>query len=136
MKRLWFGLLILAVLLLGSDLICAALTRIHTPISTDLEQAAAAAYREDWSTALDLAQHATVRWEKFRHFTAAFADHTPMDELDELFAELKIYAVTRENPHFSTTCAQLSFLSSTIADSHRLSWWNLLSRPGTAPPSP
>lgn len=126
MKRLWIGLSILALLLTGSFLIHAALARIHNPIAADLEQAAAAALNEDWATALDLAQHATVRWEKFHHFTAAFADHTPMDELDGLFRELKIYAGMRENPHFSATCTHLSFLATSIAESHRLSWWNLL----------
>lgn len=126
MKRLWIGLSILVVLLAGCCLIHTALARIHDPIATDLEQAAAAALIEDWATARDLALHATTRWEKFHRFTAAFADHTPMDELDSLFAELRIYAGTRENPHFSATCTHLSFLATSIAESHRLSWWNLL----------
>jgi hypothetical protein len=126
MKRLWFGLAILAVLLASGYLILNRLDKIHAPIAADLEQAAAAALREDWDTALDLAQHATIRWEKFHRFTAAFADHTPMDELDSLFAELNIYARMQENPHFSATCAHLRFLTTTIADSHRLTWQNLL----------
>lgn len=126
MKRLWIGLSILVVLLAGCCLIHTALARIHDPIAADLEQAAEAALMEDWATARDLAQHASIRWEKFHHFTAAFADHTPMDELDGLFAQLKIYAGMRENPHFSATCTHLSFLATAIAESHRLSWWNLL----------
>lgn len=126
MKRLWMGFAILAVLLAGSLLIHTALARIHDPIAADLKQSAAAALTEDWDTALDLAQHAAVRWEKFHRFTAAFADHTPMDELDGLFSELKIYARLRENPHFSATCTHLSDLAAAIAESHRLSWWNLL----------
>lgn len=126
MKRLWIGLSLLVVLLAGGCLIHTALARIHEPIAADLEQAAAAALMEDWATARDLAEHAAIRWEKFHRFTAAFADHTPMDELDGLFAELKIYAGMRENPHFSSTCTHLSFLAAAIAESHRLSWWNLL----------
>lgn len=126
MKRFWLGLFILASLLGGSLAIHGALVRIYDPIAADLEQASVAALKEDWATAQDLAQHATVRWEKFHRFTAAFADHTPMDELDGLFRELKIYAGMRENPHFSATCAHLSFMATSIVESHQLSWWNLL----------
>lgn len=126
MKRMRLGLFILAALLAGCCLIHTALDKIHAPIAADLEQAAAAALNDDWATAQDLAQHASVRWERFHRFTAAFADHTPMDELDGLFRELRIYAGMRENPHFSATCVHLSFLAASIAESHRLSWWNLL----------
>ncbi len=126
MKRLWIGILILSALLASGCLIREALMKIHTPIAADLQHSAAAALTEDWNTALDLAQHAAVRWERFHHFTAAVADHTPMDEVDGLFAELKIYASQRENPHFSATCRRLSALAEAIAESHRLSWWNLL----------
>lgn len=126
MKRFWIGVLILAVLLVSGCLIRTALMRIHSPIAADLKRSAAAALVEDWDTALDLARHAAVRWERFHHLTAAFADHTPMDEVDGLFAELKIYARQRENPHFSATCRRLSALANAIAESHRLSWWNLL----------
>ncbi len=126
MKRLWIGIVILALLLAGGYLIRTALISIHTPIALDLEQAAEAALREDWATALRLARVATDRWNRYHRFTAAFADHNPMDELDGLFAQLPVYAQQRENPHFSATCKQLSFLATAIAESHRLSWWNLL----------
>ena len=126
MKRLWLGLTILAVLLLSGCLIYNRLDKMLAPIATDLELAAAAALQDDWGTARDLAVHAAIRWEKFHRFTAAFADHTPMDELDSLFAELTVYARQQEKPHFAAICAHLSFLSTTIADSHRLTWWNLL----------
>ena len=126
MKRFWLGILVLAVLLGGCCLIRTALEKIHQPIAADLEQAAAAALTQDWATALDKAEHAFVRWEKFHHFTAAFTDHTPMEELDGLFQELKIYAWEQENPHFSATCARISLLAASFAESHRLSWWNLL----------
>ncbi len=126
MKRFWIGILILALLLAGSILIHQSLRFIHQPIADDLEQAANAALQEDWGTALFLARRASARWYQFHHITAAFADHTPMDELDGLFAQLPVYAQQRENPHFSSTCRQLSFLAQSMADSHKLSWWSLL----------
>lgn len=126
MKRFGIGILILVLLLSGSLLINAALYRVHTSISQDLEQAALSAMLENWESALKLARTATDRWRRYHHFTAAVADHTPMDEVDSLFAQLPVYAQQREDPHFAATCRQLSFLAGSIAESHRLSWWNLL----------
>lgn len=131
MKRLWIGLVILSTVLGSSGLIRKGLETIHSPIAEDLNTAAAAALTDDWDTALDKAEHAYVRWNTFHRFTAAFTDHTPMEELDGLFEELKIYARQRDNPHFSATCKRLRFLVFSIPEAHRLSWWNLLQHPGT-----
>lgn len=126
MKRLWIGILILSVLLAGSCSITLAMERVHRPIAETLGQAAQKAAENDWDAALSLLDQANGRWEKYHRFTAAFADHTPMDEMDTLLQELEIYSRERENPHFSATCAHLSFLAAAIADSHTISWWNLL----------
>ena len=126
MKRFFLGLLILTMLLCGSLLIHRSLHYIHAPIADDLEQAAHAALREDWGKALSFARRASDRWHQFHRFTAAFADHTPMDELDQLFAQLPFFAHQRENPHFSALCQDLSTLARAMAESQRLSWWNLL----------
>lgn len=126
MKRLIIGLAILAVLLclcLGITLI---MERIHRPIADGFEQAAALAEAGAWSQALACAEEAAARWETYHNFTAAFADHTPMDEMDTLLNELRVYAHDRENPHFSATCTHLQFLARAIADAHRIDWWNLL----------
>ena len=126
MKRLWLGLCLLAVLLSGCIFVHTTLHKIYAPMVQQLEEAAEAALQQDWPTALDALQHAAVRWKKFHHLTAAFADHTPMDEIDSLFRELQVYAVTRENPHFSAACAQLRFLAAAVVEAHQFSWWNLL----------
>lgn len=126
MKRLFIGILILALLLGGSIAISTAMERIHHPIAQDLQQAADRAQQEDWAVALEFFQRAQQRWEKYHDFTAAFADHTPMDEMDALLSELNIYATERENPHFGATCAHLAFMATAMAESHLLTWWNLL----------
>ena len=79
MKRLWLGILILLFLLVGSLLVQILLFRVHNDISQDLEQAALAAMSQDWTSSLSLARTALSRWQRWHHFTAAFADHTPMD---------------------------------------------------------
>lgn len=126
MKRLWIGILILAILLSGSLVISLCMECIHRPIAEKLELAAQEALDGNWKDALTLADQAKGRWEKYHRFTAAFADHTPMDEMDSLLEELKIYAHQQENPHFSATCAHLHFMATAIAESHNISWWNLL----------
>lgn len=126
MKRLWIGLIVLAVLLGGSLAIHFSLEQIHRPIAEDLLEASRLAMDEQWPQAVALARQANSRWEKYHRVTAAFADHTPMDEMDALLEELEVYAAFLENPHFSATCAHLYHVALAIADSHSLHWWNFL----------
>lgn len=126
MKRLWLGILILLLLLVSSLVIQILLFRVHSDISRDLEQAANRAMVQDWSSAFSLARTAIGRWQRWHHFTAAFADHSPMDELDSLFSQLSVFSQQREDPHFAATCKELSFLAKAMAESQKLSWWNFL----------
>lgn len=126
MKRLVIGLTLLAVLLCLCLAITLAMAHIHYPIADALAQAADFAENGAWSQALACADEAAARWQTYHCFTAAFADHTPMDEMDTLLEELRVYARERENPHFSATCAHLQFIARAIAEAHRIDWWNLL----------
>lgn len=126
MRRLTVGIVIMALLLLGSGLIGGAMSRIHRPIAQALAQAAEQAQSGDWAQAQESAAHAAARWRYYHCFTAAFADHTPMDEMDALLQELEVYARAREDPHFSATCAHLSDMAGAFAQCHLLTWWNLL----------
>ncbi len=40
-------------------------------------------------------------WGRSRHLGACFADHTPMEEIDALFAEVEVYAAAREETDFA-----------------------------------
>lgn len=126
MNRLWIGILVLAVLLALGGAVSWAMDAIHTPMAENLQQAAEAAMAEDWGTALRCAEKARVSWKDRQRFIAAFADHTPMDELEGLFAELEIYARAREQEHFSATCTHLAQLVQAMAESHSPTWWNFL----------
>lgn len=126
MKRLLLGTVLLALLLAGGVQICRTMADIHDPIAAYLQRASAAALAEDWSGAQTLLEEAAHRWDQFHQITAAFADHTPMDEVDGLFRQLQVYARTHENPHFSAICDRLQECIRAIRESHRLSWWNLL----------
>ncbi|MBE6978207.1 MAG: DUF4363 family protein [Ruminococcaceae bacterium] len=126
MRRPFLGICILLALLAISVTIWWGMDRVHREISQLLIQSQAAAQAEDWRGAEHYANQARQLWQRYHHFTAAFADHTPMDELDSLFAELTVYLENRESPHFEATCAQLILLSQAMADSHGLQWWNIL----------
>lgn len=126
MKRLWIGIVILVILLalgIGTTLFA---IRTHRHISQQLEQASEAALRGKWEEACHLALQAKEQWEHFRHATAAIADHEPMEEIDNLFSQLEVYRVTRQQIPFSTCCASLSVLTNAIGESHAINWWSLL----------
>ncbi len=124
--RLWLGIGILTVLLglcFGAQMI---MCRIHKPIAQDLEDAAQAALAEDWDRANALFSRAERSWEKRHGLTASLADHSPMDEVDMLFAELKVFAQEQETVHFAATCRSAAQMAQAMAQAHTLTWWNLL----------
>lgn len=126
MRRPYLGIGILLTLLALSTGIWWGMEHVHNSIGDLLAQAQAAAEADDWQRAEELSQKAQVEWKRHHHFTAAFADHTPMDELDGLFAELNVFLENRESPHFEATCARLILLTQSMADSHGIQWWNVL----------
>ena len=121
----WTGVLILA-LLLGLTLgISWAMNAIHSPLQQSLERAADAALKGDISQAQQLGDQAKQRWDTFRKAIAVVADHTPMDEIDQLFGQMRAYACAEEETELAACCAQLSRLIQSMADAHILTWWNL-----------
>lgn len=126
MKRFWLGLAILTILLglgIWSQL---WMDSLHSPCAAILEQAAQEALGENWSQAIAYAQQASDRWKHNKRIVSSFADHTPMDEVDMLLAELHIYGRTRETPHFAACCTQLAAMMEAISQAHAFNWWNLL----------
>ena len=66
-------------------------------------------------------QQAARQWDEKRHFSAAFIHHTPLNEVDRDFAAAKI-----AQDDLAESCARLAQQLYTIADSNRLSWWDVL----------
>ena len=126
MKRGWIGLGLLLVLLAGGLLGTWGMTACHEPMAEDLEKAAAYALLGDWNRAESLAQTARADWEACWQFTAIFADHAPMEEIDGLFAQLQYYADAGNLQALGACCTRLSELVEEVSDAHRLTWWNIL----------
>ena len=124
-KIFWSGALIL-LLLLGLTLgISWGMDAIHSPIQQDLMLAEKAALDGDVAQAQQLGQQAKQRWDSFRKAVAVVADHTPMDEIDQLFGQMQAYARAQEDTELAACCAQLSRLVESMANAHILTWWNL-----------
>lgn len=126
MKRIWLGIALLVVIALLGFWLQFGMDKLHSRAVENLDAAANAALQEDWDTALALFRQAQQDWQKAQSITAAAADHSPMDDVERLYAELEIYARQQETDHFAATCNQLSRMTQAVIDAHRLSWRNLL----------
>ena len=126
MKRFWLGAAILLLLFLSGVLITLAFSRIHEPLQKTLAAAGEAALEGDQTKATFFANTARSRWETYRSFTAAVADHAPLEEIDAAFFALQTYIDLGWWGEFATLCAQLAQMAGAMAESQALVWWNLL----------
>lgn len=126
MKRCWFGAGLLALLLLGGLLTGSRMIRPHLELSGVLSEASGAAMEESWDQAGDMLHAARKQWQKNWHFSAAFSDHAPMEEIDSLFAQAEVLLSAKDGISLAAVCAQLSSLTEAMADAHTFTWWNLL----------
>jgi len=122
-RRFYLGAGLLLVILFLGLLTGWVMDKAQLPAAKLLEQAAQA---EDMQTGTQLAQQAKEDWNKRWKAVAAVADHTPMDEIDTLFAEMEVYIREKEDVHFYACCSQLASLLRAVAEAHKLSWWNLM----------
>lgn len=125
-KRFWLGIGILILFLVMGVVISLGMDWIHGPAEQQLAQAAEKALNGQMEEAVALARQAHDRWNDRWKLTASVADHSPMDTVDALFAEMEVYAQAQEDKHFAACCAQLRKLVESMAAAHRFNWWNLL----------
>ncbi len=126
MARGWFGAAVLAVFLVLGFVVSGVMDNAHGPACELLTQAADMTLAGEFDEAVPLAMEAKARWEKSWNGTAVVADHSPMDDVDALFAEMETYAESREEPHFAACCRELSRRVQAVSEAHRFSWWNVL----------
>lgn len=126
MKRSIIGFWLLGILLTGGIFSSWSMNRRHEPIARRLERAAEYALEAQWEQAQALAGSARCEWQQNWNFSAAFADHAPMEEIDSLFAQIGVYTDTKEDVHFASACREISRKIQAMGDAHELTWWNLL----------
>ncbi len=126
MRRSRIGFFLLLVLLAGALGVTWGMEKIHEPIARELEQAADRALAGDWESADALSEDAALRWERWAHFRGCFADHTPMEEIDGILAEVSVCRAAREKADFAAACACAARKVAAMGQAHGLSWWNVL----------
>ena len=95
-KRFWLGIALLAVFLIFGLCISAKMTDLHAQAARELDQAADMTMAGDFDGACENAFWAYDLWQKTRKFTASVADHSPLEDVEQLFAVMEIYAKTEE----------------------------------------
>ena len=126
MIRGWLGVGILILFFALGFVTAEVMDNAHIPTEQLLIQAAEKTLTGNFEDAVALGRAAKLRWENHWNGTATVADHSPMDDVDALFAEMEIYAESEEEPHFAACCRQLSQRIQAMAGAHRFSWWNIL----------
>ncbi len=126
MKKFVIGLAVLSLLLISGLLVAKATENMYKPIISLLDEATDAALSGNFEAAKSSAAEAKKQWDTRKKATATVADHTPMEEIDHLFAEAEIYARAEEIPHFAACCAQLAAMVQAMGDAHAPNLWNLL----------
>ena len=126
MNRGVLGFLILAVFLAVGLWSAHALTDFHQPLADQLEEAATLSLAGDLSKATAMTEEVKDQWQTHWNNVAILADHTPMDEIDGLFARLDAFAKAGNASEFAACCKQLSILISATAEAHALSLKNIL----------
>ena len=126
MKRIWFGSILLVLLLILSILVSNLMRSIWQNQAENLNLAAEAASGGDWTAADRLLEEAARAWECRQLLIAVLSRHEEIDEIDGLFAQLQVFSAARRTVSFSSTCAALSRLLDSLWQSHRFGLKNLL----------
>lgn len=124
MKRIWFGAALLAVLLILGFGSSALMERSHLTQAEELNHAAALALSGNWTDAGLAYSGARDHWNQRRSIIAGLCDHGPMDQIEGLFAQLEVYALSQDTVSFSSSCVYLARQLEALGKSHSLNLQN------------
>ncbi len=125
-RRFWVGVVLLLVLIGVGVFSVIAMDAICSPLENTLLEAQVLALDGDLARAIPLAQQAKSCWDSKRDFMAVLADHSPMDDVEQLFAELDVYGKFDDTAHFAACCGSLAIMCRAMVDAHAPAWPNLL----------
>lgn len=126
MKRLWIGVILLGILLVGGIAMLLFSHQFYAQFSETLDGAAAAALSENWTEAALLTKKATAQWDRHHRFFASFTDHEPVEEIRLLLSRLELYQRARLAIDYADACESLSRLCEAVDEFHSLNWWAVL----------
>lgn len=124
-RRFYLGAAILLALLVLGIFSGIWVDQASQQVVRCLAQAEEAVWNGNIADALVFSQQAQKLWDDTWNRVAVVADHTSMDEIDSLFAQMAYYAQT-DTSLFGAGCARVRELVSAVSDGHQFTWWNLL----------
>lgn len=125
MKRIWFGAGLLALLLFLS-IGCSNITeQTYLPPAEQLTRSAQLALEGNWNGARNDSEAARRSWERNRLLAAVLSEHSALDQIDSLFAQIQVFAATQEPNAYSSACMCLARLLEALGKSHSLNLHNL-----------
>ena len=124
MKRFVVGVILLAILLSGSVVVSRRMEQLQNPVVQELKDALSLAAEGAGDAAVAAVKLAREEWENGWKFFAAFADHEPMEEVDDLFSAVTEYLP--DSQEFAACCQQLIQRTAAVVRDQAISWWNLL----------
>ena len=119
MNRVVIGVALLAALLAASLFSAWQMGNIQQPIADRMEEASRQSLRGE-SAAAETAARAEAAWHSSRVFTAALADHQPMEDIEGLFARLHAYE-TEDKSEYAALCAEIARRIRAVAEAQELS---------------
>ncbi len=93
---------------------------IHEPIAADIRLAAEQAQLGDWERAGQTLARAEAAWTAGRMFTAALADHQPLEDIESLMARLPAHAAAGDRAEFASVCADIACQVEAISAAQKL----------------
>lgn len=126
MKRLWIGLALLTAVVAGGFWVAQVMENALVPGAALLEDAANLAQEGQWEQAEKQAQKAYRLWQEKRPMTTAFAEHEPIEQIDEEYLRLEVYARMGDQVQFVTTCRTLAEKMERMGQYHNFSLTELL----------
>ena len=120
MNRVVIGVVLLAALLAASLFSAWQMGNIQEPIADRMEEASLQSLRGETDAAAETAARAEAAWHSSRVFTAALADHQPMEDIEGLFARLRAYE-SEDRSEYAALCAEIARRIRAVAEAQELS---------------
>lgn len=126
MKKMYFGIGLMIVLLAISFFSGVYMARQSEDICSYLEQAQTYAFDGEFSRAEETVDAAYGSWQRHEHRFAALTDHAPMEAIEDLFQSAGEYAGLGETEEFTLLCGKICRMVEMVSQAQQLHWWNLL----------
>ena len=126
MRRCVIGIWMLILLLGLGCVACWGTNRILDPISRELEAAAELVIAGNWEAAEKRTLQAREKWETWWTFVAALNSHGPMEDADNWFDRLEVFARTRDARSYGEGCVRIAGLIRAIGEGQTPALRNLL----------